>query len=83
MRTKALFVAMLLELAPLHSVAEDFDVWLAAYQSGYYATTLESGSRWLSRVKPAQSNLGVMYEQGQGVLQDYAEAVRWYGLSYG
>jgi hypothetical protein len=26
----------------------------------------------------AQSNLGLMYEQGLGVVQDYAEAVRWY-----
>ena len=26
----------------------------------------------------AQCNLGVMYENGQGVKQDHAEAVRWY-----
>ena len=26
----------------------------------------------------AQSNLGVMYANGQGVPQDYAEAVKWY-----
>ena len=26
----------------------------------------------------AQYNLGVMYDQGQGVPQDYAEAARWY-----
>ena len=26
----------------------------------------------------AQSNLGVMYENGKGVQQDYAEAVKWY-----
>ena len=26
----------------------------------------------------AQYNLGDMYEQGQGVRQDYAEAFRWY-----
>jgi hypothetical protein len=26
----------------------------------------------------AQHNLGVMYDKGQGVPQDYAEAVRWY-----
>ncbi len=28
-----------------------------------------------------QFNLGLMYEQGQGVPQDYAEAVRWYRLA--
>jgi len=27
---------------------------------------------------PSQFNLGVMYSQGQGVSQDYKEAVRWY-----
>ena len=26
----------------------------------------------------AQVNLGLMYEQGQGVRQDYAQAVQWY-----
>jgi len=26
----------------------------------------------------AQYNLGVMYENGQGVRQDHAESVRWY-----
>ena len=25
-----------------------------------------------------QSNLGFMYQNGQGVAQDYAEAVKWY-----
>jgi len=29
----------------------------------------------------AQSNLGVMYNNGQGVTQDYKEAVKWYGLA--
>ena len=29
----------------------------------------------------AQSNLGVMYDKGQGVLKDDAEAVRWFRLA--
>jgi len=29
----------------------------------------------------AQFNLGVMYDNGEGVPQDYKEAVRWYRLS--
>ena len=29
----------------------------------------------------AQTNLGFMYDEGQGVLQDYAEAVKWYRLA--
>jgi TPR repeat protein len=31
----------------------------------------------------AQYNLGVMYANGYGVPQDYAEAVRWYRLAAG
>ena len=29
----------------------------------------------------AQANLGLMYENGEGVTQDYGEAVKWYRLS--
>ena len=29
----------------------------------------------------AQYNLGVMYDNGQGVPQNYAEAVKWYRLA--
>ena len=29
----------------------------------------------------AQSNLGMLYEKGEGVRQDYAEAVKWYRLA--
>ena len=29
-------------------------------------------------VAEAQFNLGMMYDSGQGVRQDYAEAFRWY-----
>lgn len=79
MRTKALFVATLLALAPLPSVAQDFNVGLAAYQRGDYSTTLKEWKPLAEQgYARAQSNLGVMYEQGHGVLQDYAEAVRWY-----
>ena len=30
---------------------------------------------------PAQVNLGVRYNEGQGVPQDYAESVKWYRLA--
>ena len=41
-----------------------------------------AGTGWVpSRVTPiAQYNLGVMYDKGQGVLKDEAEAARWYRL---
>ena len=31
----------------------------------------------------AQHNLGFMYENGRGVAQDYAEAMRWYRKAAG
>ena len=82
MRTKALFVVMLLALAPLPSVAQDFDVGLAAYASGDYDTALREWKPLAEQGHaPAQNNLGFMYANGQGVLQDFAEAVRWYRLA--
>ena len=55
---------------------------LAADAKGDYATELKiirplavQGVEW------AQVNLGVMYAEGQGVVQDYAEAVKWYRLA--
>jgi TPR repeat protein len=32
-------------------------------------------------INKAQYNLGIMYDDGQGVPQDYAEAVKWYRLA--
>ena len=29
----------------------------------------------------AQNNLGLMYNKGQGVMEDYVEAYKWYSLS--
>src|SRR5215471_2521483 len=50
-----------------------------AYNRGDYATAwrellplAQQGDAY------AQVNLGVMYQQGQGVPQNYAEAVKWY-----
>ena len=41
-----------------------------------------SGCHWPIREMPtAQFNLGLMYHNGQGVPQDYREAVRWYRMA--
>ena len=57
----------------------DFNAGVAAYKQGDYATALRE---WHPLAKQgnakAQSNLGVMYNKGQGVTQDYAEAAKWY-----
>jgi len=63
-------------------VAQDFQKGFAAAQAGDYATALKE---WKPLAEAgdadAQNNLGVMYHNGNGVLQDYAEAVKWYRLA--
>jgi TPR repeat protein len=64
------------------AVAGPFEDVGAAYERGDYATALrlirplaeQGGAK-------AQYNLGQMYRDGQGVPQDYAEAVKWYRLA--
>ncbi len=51
---------------------------MAAYQRGDYATTIRELRPLAEQgVAEAQFLLGVMYDKGQGVPQDYAEAVSW------
>ncbi len=56
-----------------------FDVGVAAYDRGDYATALRE---WRPLAEQgdanAQYNLGLMYRKGQGVSQDDAEAVGWW-----
>ncbi len=56
-----------------------FDEGVAAYKRGDYVTAIRE---WRPLAKQgnanAQYNLGVMYNEGLGVPQDYAEGVRWY-----
>ncbi len=56
-----------------------FDEGVAAYQRGDYATALRE---WRPLAEqghaPAQFILGIMYEDGQGVPQDYAETLKLY-----
>jgi TPR repeat protein len=43
------------------------------------SVTLFQNARIHSAV--AQSNLGLKYAQGEGVSEDYAEAIKWWRLS--
>ena len=60
----------------------DFQKGLDAAQRGDYNTALKE---WTSLAEQgyakAQFNVGIMYDNGQGVLQDYKTAVKWYILS--
>ena len=62
--------------------AQDFQKGLAAAQAGDFATALQE---WTPLAEAgnevAQSNLGIMYDFGQGVPQDYKEAMKWYRLA--
>ena len=53
-----------------------------AYEQGNYARALRE---WRPLAEEgdavAQYNLGLMYDQGHGIAQDYSEAMRWYGLA--
>ena len=78
---KAIFAATILGLGFAAPVAagpgEDA---MAAYAGGDYATALRL-LRPLADQGDAQAqyNLGILYENGQGVQQNDAEAVKWYG----
>ena len=63
-------------------VAQDFQKGLAAAQAGDYATALKE---WKPLAEAgnvvAQHNVGLMYDNGDGVPQDYRKAVQWYRLA--
>jgi hypothetical protein len=55
---------------------------IAAYQHGDFAAALRLFQPLAEHgVASAQSNLGVMYGQGHGVVQNYREAMRWFRLA--
>ena len=75
----AFCVALALMFTPAVGSAQNDVSGLAAYYSGDFATALRE-SRPLAEQGDAgsQSILGNMYSRGEGVPQDYTEAVVWY-----
>ena len=71
----------IIENEELISEIADKKIW-DAYAAGDYELALKN---WRPLAEtgdaPAQVNLGVMYNQGHGVVQDDKEAVRWYKLA--
>ena len=58
----------------------DFQAGWAAYEKGDYEAALHEWTPLAERgYKEAQFNLGLIYEQGKGVAQDYKTAAQWYG----
>jgi TPR repeat protein len=64
------------------AAAGTFDDAVTAYNRGDYATAI-SKFRLLAEQGDAvaQFNVGAMYEQGQGVPQNYPEAAKWFELA--
>tara|TARA_R100000541_G_scaffold1150_3_gene5151 strand:+ start:1426 stop:2046 length:621 start_codon:yes stop_codon:yes gene_type:complete len=77
-----LILATVLSLAFTQVTAQDYNKGLEAYNAMDYATALKEWKPLAEQGNAdAQYNLGLMYNEGEGVLQDYAEAVKWYRLS--
>lgn len=65
-----------------YPVVADYNKGWAAFQKGDYATAL---AEWKPLAEQggvvAQYNLGLMYQHGNGVPEDYNQAVKWYSLA--
>ena len=62
--------------------AAPIDDAVAAYDRGDYAQALKILRPLATQGNAgAQYNIGFMYASGQGVTQDYKEAVKWYRLA--
>jgi TPR repeat protein len=74
-----IFLSALLVFSGLPAQAGDFEKGVAAYRAGDYSSAL---AQWLPLAKQgnplAQNFLGFLYDNGQGVLEDDTEAVKWY-----
>ena len=77
-----LILATVLSLAFTPLAAQDFQKGLAAYQAGDYAAALQEWTPLAEAGRGViQYNLGVMYENGLGVLQDNVMAHMWYNIA--
>ena len=83
MRNLVIIAGALMSLTlPSSVAAQDFDRGLIAYIDGDYPTALREFRLAAEQGNAsAQFNLGIMYENGRGVPQNYAEAARLYRLA--
>jgi uncharacterized protein len=74
-----IFAAVLLLNVAAPGTAGPVNDAVAAYNKGDYATALQLIRPLADQGNPvAQNNLGVLYGEGHGVPQNWAEAVKWY-----
>ena len=83
MRTLIIIPVLLFSLLlGVPSYSADFNKGLTAAQSGDFATALKEWKPLAGQGDAdAQTNLGLMYQNGWGVPQDDKEAVYWYKLA--
>ena len=75
----ALAACILLSASVLADDDADIQAGLHAYEQGDYKAALDIWQAVASKGHVgAQFNLGLMYDQGAGVGQDYRKAVEWY-----
>ena len=81
-KTLIIFFTFLFCLTSSVGWSADFLKGATAYDKGDFATALREWTPLAEQGNAsALSNLGVMYKNGNGVLQDYKTAVKWYKLS--
>jgi len=79
---KKLLLTITFAIFSTNVTAQDFNKGLEAYKAGDYATALKEWKPLAEQGNAyAQANLGLMYNNGKGVLKDSIEAVKWYRLS--
>jgi len=78
-RPSAAFILIIPLLMAGPAIAEPFEDATKAYNSGDYETAYRLIKPLAEKGLPeAQFNIGLLYDKGQGVPQNYAEAVTWY-----
>ena len=79
---RALLTALMLVAMAEAAIARPWEDTVAAQGRGDYATTLRLLRPLADQgLAKAQERLGALYYCGQGVPQDYAEAVKWFRLT--
>ena len=82
MKNLILIVLLSCSFATPASWSADFNKGVTAYQAGNYKAAL---AEWRPLAQAgnarAQNFLGFMYDNGEGVLEDDLEAVKWYRLA--
>ena len=77
---KKLLLTIVLALFSTNLSAQDFNKGYEAYKAGDYATALKEWKPLAEQGYAAvQYNLGWMYHKGNGVVQNYAEALKYNG----